>query len=73
MNSDAVLTLVGQIIHVDHEYSETLLTKPHDFGPVQCRFTRHIVQYVHSLTFNEKQLSSETFSFWNKCGMDLTN
>ncbi len=35
MNSDAVLTLVGQIIHVDHEYSENLLTKPHDFGPVQ--------------------------------------
>ena len=73
MDSDAVLTLAGQIIHVDHEYSEILLTKPHDFGPVQCRFTRHIVQYVHSLTFNEKQPSSETISFWNKCGMDLTN
>ena len=73
MDSDAVLTLVGQIILVDHEYSEILLTKPQDFGPVQYRFTRHIVQYVHSLMFNEKQPSSETFSFWNKCGMDLSN
>ncbi len=27
MDSDAVLTLVGQIIHLDHEYSEILLTK----------------------------------------------
>jgi hypothetical protein len=73
MDSDTLLTLVGQIIHVDHEYSEILLIKQHDFGPVQCRFTRHIVQYVHPLTFNEKQLSSETISVWNKCGMDLTN
>jgi hypothetical protein len=73
MDSDAMLTLIGQIIHVDHEYSKILHTKPHDVGPVQCRFTRHIVQYVHSLTFNEKQPSSDTISFWNKCGMDLTN
>ena len=73
MDSDAVLTLVGQMIHVDHEYSEILLTKQHDFGPVQCRFTRHLAQYVHALTVNEKQPSSETISVWNKCGMDSTN
>jgi hypothetical protein len=54
MDSDAVLTLVGQIIHVDHEYLDILLTKQHDFGPVQCRFTRHLAQYVHPLTVNEK-------------------
>jgi hypothetical protein len=73
MDSDDVLMLVGQIIHVDHEYSEILLTTQHDFGPVQCRFTRHIAQYVHPLTFNEKQPSSETILVWNKCGMYLTN
>ena len=73
MDSDAVLILVGQIIHVDHEYSEILLTKQHDFGPNPCRFTRHLAQYVHPLTVNEKQPSSETISVWNKCGMDLIN
>ncbi len=73
MDSDAMLTLIGQIIHVDYEYSDILLTKKHDFGLVKCRFTRHTVQYVHPLTFNEKQPSSETISVWNKCGMDLTN
>jgi hypothetical protein len=71
--SDAVLTLVGQIIHFDHEYSEILHTKQHDFGPVPCSFTRHIVQFVHPLKFNEKHPSPETISVWNKCGMDLTN
>ncbi len=30
MNSDAMLTLVGQIIHVDREYSGILLTIPHN-------------------------------------------
>ena len=73
MDSDAVLTLVGQIIHVDHEDSEVLLTKQHDFGHFQCRFTRHLAQYVHPLTVNEKQPSSETISVWNKCGLDLIN
>ena len=73
MDSDAVLTLDGQIIHVDHEYSGILLTKQHDFGHFQYRFTRHLAQYVHPLTVNEKQPSSETISVSNKCGMDLIN
>jgi hypothetical protein len=71
MDSDAVMTFVGQIIHVVNEYLEFLLTKPHDFGPFQCRLTRHIVQYIHSLTFNDKRPSSETISFWNICAFKV--
>ncbi len=63
MDSDAMLTLVGQIIHVDHEYSEILHTKQHDVGPVQCRFTRHIVQYVHSLHSTKSNHPLKLFHF----------
>ena len=56
------LTLVAEIIHVDQEYWGILLTKPHDIGPVQCRCTRHLVQYNHPLTINETKPSPETVS-----------
>ena len=68
-----LLTLVAEIMHVDQEYWEFLLTKPHDIGPVQCRCTRHLVQYNHQLMINETKPSSETISVWNKCGMTVSD
>ena len=71
--ANASLTLAAEIIHVDQEYWGILLTKPHDIGPVQCRCTRHLVQYNHPLTINETKPSSETISVWNKCGMTVSD
>ncbi len=70
--SNASLTLVAEIMHVDEEYRVFLLTKPHDRGPVQCRCARNLVQYNHQLTINETKPSSETISVWNKCGMTVS-
>ncbi len=71
--ANASLTLVAEIIHVDQEYWGILLTKPHDMGLVQCRCTRHLVQYNHPLTINETKPSSETISVWNKYGMTMSD
>ncbi len=71
IDSDALLTLAAEIIHVDQEYWGILLTKPQDIGPVQCRCTRHLVQYNNPLMINKMQPFSETISVWNKCGMCL--
>jgi hypothetical protein len=73
--ANASLTLVAEIIRVDQEYWGILLAKPHDIGPVQvqCRCTRHLVQYNHPLTINETKPSSETVSVWNKCGMTMSD
>jgi hypothetical protein len=70
---NASLTVVAEIIHVDQEYLGILLTKPHDICPVQCRCSRHLVQYNHPLTINETKPSSETISVWNKCGMTVSD
>ncbi len=67
-DSDALLTLVGEIIHGDSEYWRILLTKQHDKVPVQSRCARHISQYDHSLTINIMNPSTETISNRMKCG-----
>ncbi len=41
-DSDALLTLVGEIFHGDSEYWGILLTKHHGKGHVQSRCARHI-------------------------------
>ena len=71
--ANAWLTLVAEILHVDQEYWGILLTKPLDICPVQCRCTRHLVQYNHPLTINETKPSPETVSVWNKCGMTVSD
>ncbi len=67
-DSDALLTLVGEIIHGDSEYWRNLLTKQHEKGPFQSRCARHISQYDHPLTFNIMDPSTETISNRMKCG-----
>ena len=71
--ANASLTLFEEIIHVDQENWGILLTKPHDIGHVQCRCTRHLVQYNHPLTINKTKPSSKTISVWNKCGMTVSD
>jgi hypothetical protein len=68
-DSDALLTLVGSIIHGDHEYWRILLTKQHDKIPVQSRFTRYLIQVLPSAHYEHRELSSETISNWNKRGI----
>jgi hypothetical protein len=41
-DSDALLTLVGEIIHGDSECWNCLLIKHHGKGHVQRRYARHI-------------------------------
>jgi hypothetical protein len=48
-DSDALLTLVGSIIHGYHEYWGNFLTKQLYKVPVQSRFTRYL---THPLTIN---------------------
>jgi hypothetical protein len=70
---DALLTLVAEIIHVDHEYWGILLTKEHDIGPVRYRFTRNLVQYNYPLTIKETKPYPETISVRNKCALAVTD
>ncbi len=61
-NSDALLTLIGEIIHGDHECWCILLTTKHGKGPVQGRFAKHLTHYDHPLTLKKKEPSKETLS-----------
>ena len=68
-DSDALLTLVGSIIHGYHEYWGNFLTKQHYKVPVQSRFTRYLTQVLPSAHDQHMELSSETIANWNKCGI----
>ena len=68
-DSDALLTLVGSIIHGDHEYWRILLTKQHEKIPLQSRFTRHLIQVLPFAHYEHMELFSETISNWNKRGI----
>ena len=68
-DSDALLTLVGSIIHGYHEYWGNLLTKQLYKVPVQSGFTRYLTQVLPSAHDQHMELSSETISNWNKCGI----
>lgn len=70
-DSDALLTLIGEIIHGDPDCWGILLTKQHGKGPVQARFAKHLTQYDHPLTLNKKEPSSETLSNWIKRGLAI--
>ena len=47
-DSDALLTLVGSILHGYHVYWGIFLTKQHYKVPVQSRFTRYLTQVLPS-------------------------
>jgi hypothetical protein len=68
-DSDALLTLVGEIIHGDPDLWGILLTKQHGKGSIQSRFAKHLTQYDHPLTLNKKEPTSETISNWIKRGL----
>ena len=51
-DSDALLTLVGSIIHGDHEYWRILLTKQHDKFLFKAGLQDTSPKYCHSLTLN---------------------
>ena len=69
-DSDALLTLVGSIIHGYHEYWGIFLTKQHySKVHVQSRFTRNLTQVLSSAHDQHMKLSSETISNCNKCGI----
>ena len=58
-DSYALLTLVGSLIHIDHEYWGILLTKQHDKGLVPSRFTRYFTQELPSSHDHHMELSSQ--------------
>jgi hypothetical protein len=68
-DSDALLTLVGSIIHGYHEYWRNSRTKQHYKVHVQSRFTIYLIQVLPSAHDQHMELSSETISNWNKCGI----
>jgi hypothetical protein len=72
-DSDALLTLVGSIIHGYHEYWGNFLIKQHYKVPVQSRFTRYLAQLaaqvLPSCHDQHMELSSETISNWINCGI----
>jgi hypothetical protein len=43
-NSDALLSLVGEIIHGDSDHWEISPTKQHGIGSVQSRCARHLTR-----------------------------
>ena len=67
-DSYALLTLIGSIIHGDHEYWRISLTKHHYKVPVQSRFTRYLTEVLPSAHNRHMELS-ETLSKWNKRGI----
>ena len=68
-DSDASLTLVGEIIHGDPDSWGILLTNKHGKGVIQARFVKHLTQYDHPLTLNKKEPTPETISNWVRRGL----
>ena len=67
-NSSALLTLIGSIIHVNHEYWRISLTKHHHKVSVYSRFTRYLTEVLPCAHIRHTELS-ETLSKWNKRGI----
>ena len=68
-DSYALLTLIGSMIHCDHEYWRNSLTKHHHKVSFQSRFTRYLTEVLPSAHNRHMELS-ETLSKWNKRDID---
>ncbi len=55
-DSDALLTLLMELIHGNPDCWSILLKKQHGKGPVQARFAKHVPQYDHPLTLNKRSI-----------------
>jgi hypothetical protein len=69
-DSDALLTLLREIIHGDPD-SSGIYSPCCGKGPVQARFAKYLTQYNHTLTLNQKEPSSGNLSNWINCGLPV--
>ncbi len=68
IDSDALLTLAGEIIHGDSECWRNLLIKHHGTHYIQSRCFRHVSYFDHTLANNIMDPSTEIVSKRKQCG-----